>query len=153
MPGYRLDANGVEMAKSDIRHRYEEEMSALQIVYAMGADGTPMAPMESRVWLNDTSRREQAETATELSAMLKLVGQYGSGIIAKIASGEYRAEGRTDAEKREYTITLVEAKTKKVIGSVTDIYNVGGSSMSMGGSNLDLTATIEAPAPTPPNGY
>jgi hypothetical protein len=83
----------------------------------------------------------QADTVTELTAAEAIDAK---GLLEGFLEGKYRIAGKTEADKREYTIRLIDVNTGREY-VIKDIFNKGGASGLFGGTTIDWEATLSAP--------
>jgi hypothetical protein len=138
----------VEEALQVYDNRNAQELATLQWLYILGKDGTPARPGEARTYLNELSRREQLETAAELTAIEAVKAQMPH-LFDALLEGKMRIEGGPSENKREYTIRLIDTETGKEY-TIRDVYNAGGGTQSLGESNIDFRDFSESPLPTSP---
>jgi hypothetical protein len=133
----------IERALQIYDNMYAQEMSQLRLLYAFGMDETPAKPGEIRTYLNTLSRREQRETATELTAIEAIAAELPR-LLSGVLEGTVRVEGETREEKREYVIRLIDTRTGKE-HIIKDVYNIGGGTQPLSGSNIDIRSLLESP--------
>jgi hypothetical protein len=146
IPFLRDKPEQIERALEIYDNAHAQEMATLQLLYSLGRDRTPAKPGETRTYLNNLSRREQREITTELTAIEAIRAQMPS-LFDSVLEGTVRIEGGPSEEKREYVIRLIDTRTGREY-VIRDVYNVGGGSHSLGGSNIDLTSLLESCSPT-----
>jgi hypothetical protein len=139
----------IEAALQVYDNEHARELAAIRLLYSLGRDGTPARPGETRTSLNTLSRREQREITTELTAIEAIRAQVPQ-LFENILKGIIRVEGGPSEGKREYVIRLIDTRTGKE-HVIRDVYNVGGGTQSLRGSNIDLEALLGGFSPTPFN--
>jgi hypothetical protein len=61
-----------------------------------------------------------------------------------------RVEGGPSEDKREYIIRLIDTRTGTEY-VIKDVYNGGGGTQPLRGSNIDFSGTRGSPSPSPLN--
>jgi hypothetical protein len=94
--------------------------------------------------------RRESEEATIAAQVVDHIraSASGSDFLRALDNGTVRVIGELQAEKREYTFKLVDARGN-VLQTFKDVYNPVAQTMSLGGmDNLNWQNAFNAPAPT-----